>query len=71
VSRLLAAGDPGIGFVEFSLIFFMVLFVAIVVRLALSRTDRWRKDARIPLEDMPATHPDRAGTAEGARHDVP
>ncbi len=63
--------NQSIGFVEFSLIFFMVLFVAIVVRLVFSRAERWRKDARIPLEDMPATYDDRAGNAGGARHDIP
>jgi hypothetical protein len=36
---------------ELSLIFFMVLFVGIVLRLALSRTKRWEQDARIPLDE--------------------
>jgi hypothetical protein len=41
----------GMSMPEISLIFFMGLFVVIVVRLVFSRSDRWRKDARIPLDE--------------------
>lgn len=36
---------------ELSLIFFLALFVAIVLRLVFSRSKRWQQDARIPLDD--------------------
>ncbi len=36
---------------ELSLIFFMGLFLVLVLRLTLSRTMRWERDARIPLDD--------------------
>lgn len=33
------------------LLFFVVVFLIVLVRLALSRSDRYRRAARIPLED--------------------
>ena len=36
---------------EIALIFFMGVFIAIVLRLAMTRSDRWAKDARIPLDE--------------------
>ena len=36
---------------EISLIFFLGLFFAIVLRLVFSRSKRWQQDARIPLDD--------------------
>lgn len=41
----------GMSMPEISLIFFMGLFLVIVLRLALSRSDRWKRDARIPLDE--------------------
>lgn len=43
----------GMSMPEISLIFFMGLFLVIVLRLVLSRSDRWQKDARIPLDEKP------------------
>jgi hypothetical protein len=37
--------------VEASLLVFMALFLGIVARLFLFRSDRWKQDARIPLDD--------------------
>ena len=51
---------------ELSLLFFMGVFVALVVYLAVSRAKRWERIARIPLEDLPSDgvrdekHADRA-----------
>jgi hypothetical protein len=39
---------------ELSLLFFMGVFVALVVYLAVSRAKRWERIARIPLEDLPS-----------------
>jgi hypothetical protein len=36
---------------EIALIFFMGLFVALVIRLAISRSSHWESRARIPLDD--------------------
>lgn len=41
----------GLSMVELSLLFFLVLFLGIVVRLVFSRSTRWKDDARIPLRD--------------------
>ena len=50
---------------EISLIFFLGLFIAIVVRLALSRSRRWQQDARIPLDDnTPVDDRSRRGDAK-------
>lgn len=38
---------------EISLIFFMGMFVVLVVALVLSRSRRWERIARIPLEERP------------------
>ena len=38
---------------EISLIFFMGMFVVLVVGLVLSRSQRWARIARIPLEERP------------------
>ena len=37
--------------VEASLLVFMALFLGSVARLFLFRSDRWKQDARIPLDD--------------------
>ena len=42
----------GMSMPEISLIFFMTLFVVLVLRLVFSRSDRWKKDARIPLDEQ-------------------
>lgn len=54
---------------EISLIFFLVLFVAIVLRLVFSRSARWQQDARIPLDDNTPVddRTRRAGTQDGAK----
>jgi hypothetical protein len=44
-------GLTGLSWPELSLIFFLGLFIAIVVRLVLSRSQRWQRDARMPLDD--------------------
>lgn len=36
---------------ELSLVFFLALFIAIVLRLVLSRSKRWQQDALMPLDD--------------------
>ncbi len=36
---------------ELSLIFFLVLFVGLVAWLVSSRSTRWDRDARIPLDE--------------------
>jgi hypothetical protein len=41
----------GFSWPELSLIFFLTLFAAIVLRLVFSRSKRWQQDARIPLDD--------------------
>lgn len=40
--------------VEASLLVFIALFLGLLVRLFAFRSDRWKRDARIPLDD---THP--------------
>ncbi|MEY2714006.1 MAG: hypothetical protein RIT24_349 [Planctomycetota bacterium] len=52
----------GMSMPELSLIFFMTLFVVLVLRLVFSRSDRWQKDARIPLDEQ------RNGGSNNARH---
>ena len=42
----------GMSMPELSLIFFMTLFVVLVLRLVFSRSERWQKDARIPLDEQ-------------------
>jgi len=55
---------------ELSLLFFMGVFVALVVYLAVSRSKRWERIARIPLEDLPSDearddkHAERAAGVE-------
>jgi hypothetical protein len=53
--RLLTADTSGLfgmSWPELSLIFFLVLFIGMVVRLILSRSTRWARDARMPLDDL-------------------
>jgi cbb3-type cytochrome oxidase subunit 3 len=38
---------------ELSLLFFFGVFIGMVVWLVLSKSSRWRRDARIPLDDLP------------------
>ncbi|MEY4118101.1 MAG: hypothetical protein RLZZ116_1429 [Planctomycetota bacterium] len=52
----------GMSMPELSLIFFMTLFVVLVLRLVFSRSDRWQKDARIPLDEQ------GNGGSNNARH---
>ena len=56
----------GLSWPELSLIFFLGLFVAIVVRLVLSRSQRWQRDARMPLDDNTPVD-DRTRRAEAGR----
>jgi len=46
IAAMLAMSMP-----EIALIFFMGLFVALVIRLAISRSSHWESRARIPLDD--------------------
>ena len=41
------------------LLFFVAVFVVILLRLVLSRSDRYRKAARIPLDDHEVVEPRR------------
>jgi hypothetical protein len=45
---------------EIALIFFMSVFIILVIRLAISRSSHWQKQARIPLEE----------STDGGTHDV-
>ena len=51
---------------EISLIFFMGMFVVLVVALVLSRSRRWERIARIPLEERPIDEQAQAGTGADA-----
>lgn len=42
----------GMSMPEVSLIFFMLLFIVLVMRLVFSRSERWSRDARIPLDEQ-------------------
>jgi len=53
--------------VEFSLIFFIALFLAIVARLVFSRSQRWKEDAQIPLRETVEMEGDEASKSEGVR----
>jgi hypothetical protein len=46
------SGLLGMSWPELSLIFFLALFIGMVVRLVLSRSTRWARDARMPLDDL-------------------
>ena len=61
VHPLLAMSMP-----EISLIFFMGMFVVLVVALVLSRSRRWERIARIPLEERPIDEQAQAGTGAAA-----
>ena len=61
VHLLLAMSMP-----EISLIFFMGMFVVLVVALVLSRSRRWERIARIPLEERPIDEQAQAGTGATA-----
>lgn len=51
MTRLAPAMLGELSWPEISLLFFLALFVALVLRLVLSRSARWKSDARIPLDD--------------------
>ncbi len=66
--RLLTAetsGLFGMSWPELSLIFFLALFIGMVVRLVLSRSTRWARNARMPLDDL-NPQDDRTRTKQGA-----
>ncbi len=57
ITTLLAAsGTVG----TLALLFFLALFIGLVLWLSLSRSDRWKRDADIPLQDDPVEprHPE-------------
>lgn len=62
------AGPSGLSWPELSLVFFLALFVGLVIRLVLSRSKRWERHARIPLDDQNPV--DERGTTakEGPQH---
>lgn len=53
--------------VEFSLFFFIALFLGIVARLVFSRPQRWKEDAQIPLRETVEMEGDEASKSEGVR----
>jgi len=55
-SLLAASGTVG----TVALLFFLALFIGIVLWLSLSKSDRWKRDADIPLKDEPVEprHPE-------------
>lgn len=53
--------------VELSLLFFLVLFLGIVARLVFSRSQRWKEDAQIPLNDTIEMEGDESSMSEGVR----
>jgi hypothetical protein len=53
--------------VELSLLFFLVLFLGIVARLVFSRSQRWKEDAQIPLNDTIEMERDESSMSEGVR----
>ena len=53
--------------VELSLLFFLVLFLGIVARLIFSRSQRWKEDAQIPLNDTIEMERDESSMSEGVR----
>lgn len=53
--------------VELSLLFFLVLFLGIVARLVFSRSQRWKEDAQIPLNDTIEMESDESSMSEGVR----
>jgi hypothetical protein len=57
------AESAGMSWPEISLLFFLTLFIAMVLRLVFSRSARWRSAARIPLDEEPQQlHHDTRGT---------
>ena len=46
---LAASGTVG----TLALLFFLALFIGLVLWLSLSKSDRWKRDADIPLHDEP------------------
>jgi len=65
VSELLAAAPDTAKWVEVSLIIFMVAFGLVVAWTMLTRTSRWKADARIPLDEDPVEqrHTEREGAS--------
>lgn len=53
--------------VELSLLFFLVLFLGIVARLVFSRSQRWKEDAQIPLNDTIEMEGNESSMSEGVR----
>ena len=53
--------------VELSLLFFLVHFLGIVARLVFSRSQRWKEDAQIPLNDTIEMERDESSMSEGVR----
>lgn len=68
IPRTLAA----LSWPELSLVFFIALFAAIVLRLVFSRSTRWQQDARIPLDDTKPVDDRRrpAAANDGAKPDA-
>lgn len=61
----------GLSAPELSLLFFFGVFVGMVVWLVLSKSSRWGRDARIPLDELPqdeiaAIEAGRAGARSAA-----
>jgi hypothetical protein len=52
VVALESGGIFGMSWPELSLIFFLLLFIGLVIRLVFSRSTRWARDARMPLDDL-------------------
>ncbi len=44
-------GIAGLSWPEISLLFFLAMFLALVVRLVFSKSSRWRDASRIPLDE--------------------
>ncbi|MFM7133393.1 MAG: hypothetical protein ACKO0W_03660 [Planctomycetota bacterium] len=56
------AAIAGLSWPEISLLFFLTLFIALVVRLVFSKAARWQSAARIPLDDSaPGEAPNTRG----------
>jgi uncharacterized membrane-anchored protein len=49
ITFLAASGTVG----TLALLFFLALFIGLVLWLSLSKSDRWKRDADIPLHDEP------------------
>lgn len=60
---VLATASAGTGWFEIALIIFMVVFLAIVVWVLLTRGEYFRKASRIPLEDDKVVTPREQSTS--------